>query len=244
MAPTKDDEKEKKVVQLKGKDAEDAVLKYLKKVNRPYGSSDISANLGNTVSKPVAQKILLALAERGAITQKTYGKATYFVALQDEADTLPAAELAQVKTQLEDVRETLKEKQTEAKRLGAELAKIRTVPTDAELEVELADVQVQIDMAENALEPLRAGCQAPVSEADLAKLDAEWTRWRNEWLARRKVFKEIWDLRTSTMNKEESHQLMEELGVELDTPEHLELEKSPLCLKPSRPAKLNTSRRR
>ncbi|KAG8726508.1 hypothetical protein FRC12_023341 [Ceratobasidium sp. 428] len=238
------DEKERKVVQLKGKDAEDAVLRYLVKANRPYGSSDISANLGNTVSKPATQKILLALAERGAITQKTYGKATYFVALQNESDALPAADLAEAKAELERVREMLKVKQAEVKRLGTELAKIRAVPTDAEIEVQLADVQLQIDLAENALEPLRAGCQAPVSEADLAKLDAEWMRWRNEWVARRKVFKTIWEMRTDTMNKEESERLMEDLGIELDTPEHLELERSTLCTKPGRPSKSTTMKRR
>lgn len=35
-----------------------------------------------TVSKPTAQKILVALAEKGEITQKTAGKQTYFVANQ------------------------------------------------------------------------------------------------------------------------------------------------------------------
>lgn len=35
-----------------------------------------------TVSKPTAQKILVALAEKGEITQKSAGKQTYFVANQ------------------------------------------------------------------------------------------------------------------------------------------------------------------
>ncbi|KAG9128074.1 hypothetical protein FRC07_005214 [Ceratobasidium sp. 392] len=209
-----------------------------------WAVADISANLGNAVSKPATQKILLALAERGAITQKTYGKATYFVALQNEADALPATELAELKSELERARETLKEKQLEVKRLGTELTKIRAVPTDAEIEAELANVQVQIDLAENALEPLRAGCQAPVSEADLAKLDARWMRWRNEWLARRKVFKTIWEMRTDTMSRDESERLMEDLGIELDTPEHLELERSTLCTKPSQSTKSTAAKRR
>ncbi len=34
---------------------------------------DISANLKNAVTKSSAQKILLALAEKDEITQKTYG---------------------------------------------------------------------------------------------------------------------------------------------------------------------------
>lgn len=36
--------------------------------------ADVSANIKNVVSKPAVQKILSALAERGAITQKAYGE--------------------------------------------------------------------------------------------------------------------------------------------------------------------------
>ena len=42
-------------------------------INRPYGAVDISANLKGAVPKPATQKILLALAEKGEVTQKTYG---------------------------------------------------------------------------------------------------------------------------------------------------------------------------
>lgn len=35
--------------------------------------ADVSANLKNAVSKPATQKILLALAEKSDIKQKTYG---------------------------------------------------------------------------------------------------------------------------------------------------------------------------
>ncbi len=60
-------------------------------MNRPFGASmslplisiasdlllhivDISANIKGAVSKPATQKILIAAAERGEITQKTYGE--------------------------------------------------------------------------------------------------------------------------------------------------------------------------
>lgn len=43
-------------------------------MNRPYGAVDVSANLKGAVPKTATQKILLALAERGELVQKTYGK--------------------------------------------------------------------------------------------------------------------------------------------------------------------------
>jgi hypothetical protein len=43
-------------------------------MNRPYGAVDVSANLKGAVPKTATQKILLALAEKGELAQKTYGR--------------------------------------------------------------------------------------------------------------------------------------------------------------------------
>lgn len=74
--------------------AEDTILQYMKRVsvswsavticamtsllpvqqmNRPFGAVDISANLKGAVQKATTAKILVLLAEKGAIMQKTYG---------------------------------------------------------------------------------------------------------------------------------------------------------------------------
>jgi 26S proteasome regulatory subunit (ATPase 3-interacting protein) len=58
---------------LKGQEAEDAILQYMKRMNRPFGAVDISANLKGAVPKATTAKILASLAEKGAIVQKTYG---------------------------------------------------------------------------------------------------------------------------------------------------------------------------
>jgi 26S proteasome regulatory subunit, ATPase 3, interacting protein len=42
-------------------------------MNRPYGAVDVAANLKGAVPKTAAQKILASLAERGELSQKTYG---------------------------------------------------------------------------------------------------------------------------------------------------------------------------
>ncbi|KAG7090969.1 hypothetical protein E1B28_010036 [Marasmius oreades] len=59
---------------LKGQEAEDKVLEYVKMMNRPYGAVDVSANLKGAVPKTATQKILVVLAEKGELVQKTYGK--------------------------------------------------------------------------------------------------------------------------------------------------------------------------
>lgn len=42
-------------------------------MNRPFGAVDVAANLKGAVPKATTQKILLALAEKGELTLKTYG---------------------------------------------------------------------------------------------------------------------------------------------------------------------------
>ncbi|PRQ77990.1 Tat binding protein 1(TBP-1)-interacting protein (TBPIP)-domain containing protein [Rhodotorula toruloides] len=71
-----------KVVSAKGDEAEELVLSYLIEQNRPYGATDISANLKNRVSKPQTQKALASLFEKGEIGAKTFGKTTVYCPLQ------------------------------------------------------------------------------------------------------------------------------------------------------------------
>lgn len=51
----------------------DVYMPSLSKMNRPYGAVDVAANLKGAVPKVAVQKILIALAERGELVQKTYG---------------------------------------------------------------------------------------------------------------------------------------------------------------------------
>jgi len=46
-------------------------------MNRPYGAVDVAANLKGAVPKTATQKILVALAEKGELTQKIYGMRAY-----------------------------------------------------------------------------------------------------------------------------------------------------------------------
>ena len=42
-------------------------------MNRPFGAVDVAANLKGAIPKTAVQKILVSLAEKGELTQKTYG---------------------------------------------------------------------------------------------------------------------------------------------------------------------------
>ncbi|KAI0749194.1 TBPIP-domain-containing protein [Daedaleopsis nitida] len=220
---------EAKAAVLKGKEAEDKVLEYMKRMNRPFGAVDVAANLKGAVPKTAAQKILVALSERGDLVQKTCGKTTFFVANQANMEDMPAEKLSALEAELKSLDEGNKVYAQELKSLNVELAKLRNAPTDEELASEVESLTNSVRKAQTHLGPLRSGTPL-VSAAETAQLDADWTTWRAEWLRRRKVFNTFWSLATDALTPQQATDLAEDLGVEHDTPEHGTLERGSLCV--------------
>ncbi|EIW84431.1 TBPIP-domain-containing protein [Coniophora puteana RWD-64-598 SS2] len=257
---------------LKGKEAEDAVLQYMKRMNRPFGAVDVAANLKGAVPKATVQKILVALAEKGDIVQKLYAKTSFFVANQSSIEGFPPERL----TAMEDECKALNEKNdalnAEVKATLSELAKLRTSLTDEEIAGQQLKIDqavcslvvllsldllyttlAQISEATKHLEPLRSGAP-PISEEEVAQLDTDWVKWRAEWVRRRKVFNSsvprsrlslssrlcvdymrpllgpwFWGLATEALPPQDALDLREDLGIELDSDEHRDLEATSLC---------------
>ncbi|KAJ7647543.1 TBPIP-domain-containing protein [Roridomyces roridus] len=202
--PPKADAKNKDVKVLKGQEAEDLVLEYVRRMNRPYGAVDVSANLKGAVPKTAVQKILLALAEKGELVQKLYGKTSFFVANQANIQVIPTEELAALENEYKTIDENNKLLAGQVKTLTSAIKK-----TDAQLQ------------------PFRSG--APVISAeDLEKVDADWTKWRTEWIRRKKIFNDFWQLATDALTPAEAVNLAEDLGIEHDTNEHVAVEQGPL----------------
>ncbi|TFK89385.1 TBPIP-domain-containing protein [Polyporus arcularius HHB13444] len=223
---------EAKVAVLKGKDAEEKVLEYMKRMNRPFGAVDVSANLKGAVPKTAAQKILVGLAERGELVQKTCGKTTFFVANQANLEDMPAEKLAGLEAEHKKADEENKTLTAEARSLAGEVAKLKSTPTEEELTAAIEKVANAIKKARAHLEPLRAGTPL-ISAEESAQLDAEWVRWRGEWTRRRKIFNTFWGLATDALTPQQATELAEDLGVEWDTQEHTVLERGELCAPPS-----------
>lgn len=115
-------------------------------MNRPYGAVDVSANLKGVVPKAATQKILVALAEKGELVQKTYGlfvfimrdisfvkffpriftllttlllgKTTFFVANQANLETVPPEKLAALEAEYKILEEEKKVRAAEVKVLS------------------------------------------------------------------------------------------------------------------------------
>ncbi|KAJ7232788.1 TBPIP-domain-containing protein [Mycena haematopus] len=223
MAPKPEPKSNVKV--LKGQDAEDLVLDYVKRMNRPYGAVDVAANLKGAVPKTAVQKILLALAEKGELVQKTYGKTSFFVANQAHVEAIPTERFADLEAEYTTIDDENKVLGAEVKALSSELTKLKSTPTDAELDAQiLAITEAKADVQ---LQPLRSGAPL-ISAEDLEQLETDWMKWRAQWVRRKKIFNDFWHLATDSLAPQDAMALAEDLGIEQDTNEHSALEKSSL----------------
>ncbi|KAJ7188569.1 TBPIP-domain-containing protein [Mycena filopes] len=238
MAPKAEAKAKSDVKVLKGQDAEDLVLDYVKKMNRPYGAVDVAANLKGAVPKTAVQKILVALAEKGELVQKTYGKTSFFVANQANIEAIPAERFAALEEEYKTIEDETKLIAAEVKTSSSELAKLTKLPTDAELDLQIAELTEAIKKADAQLEPLRSGAPLISAEA-LEQVDADWMKWRAEWVRRKKIFNDFWQLATDSLTTQDALILAEDLGIEQDTSEHSAVERGPLGT-----AKKNLKRKR
>ncbi|KAI6115582.1 Tat binding protein 1-interacting protein-domain-containing protein [Pisolithus croceorrhizus] len=197
-------------------------------MNRPFGAVDISANLKGAVPKTLTAKILAALAEKGEIVQKTYGKTNFYAVNQAKVETLPQEELQALELECKSVEDDNAALSAQVKQLTAEVVKLKSTPTDSEVDERLAEAEVITQRLLESLTPLRTG-QPMTSAEDMARIDTDWARWRSEWVRRRKIFNTFWQIATDALSPQEAVALAEDLGIEFDRPEHVELEKGPLC---------------
>ncbi|KAG7090968.1 hypothetical protein E1B28_010035 [Marasmius oreades] len=116
----------------------------------------------------------------------------------------------------------------QVKAAGGDLAKLKITPSDVDLDTQISETRDAIAKRLALLQPLRTGSEL-VSAENLAQVDAEWTKWRAEWIRRRKIFMSFWHLITDTLSPQDAETLSGDLGIEFDTAEHVSVENGPLC---------------
>ncbi|KAF8591155.1 TBPIP-domain-containing protein [Ramaria rubella] len=231
--PGKDKDNIEKVPVLKGVAAEKRVLEYVKEMNRPFGAADICANLKGAVAKASVQKILIALAEKGEITQKAYAKTLVFVAKQADLDEMPAETFEALEAEEKKLADENKASSAEIKSYTQDIAHLRNSPTNQELDGLLLETDQTLATLHQQLEPLRSG-QTLVTAEELLQLDVEWQKWRALWVERRKVYNALCAIATEAMLPQEREDFQNELGIEYDTSEHSTLERSSICKAPTK----------
>ncbi|KAF2433857.1 TBPIP-domain-containing protein [Tothia fuscella] len=183
--------KEKKV---SADEANDMVLNYLKKQNRPYSSADISANLHNKVTKTAAVKILKVLVEKKEIVERQAGKQSVFHMPQNAEEGPTPEDLAEMETRTEELREETATLNETLKSLRATYSKLNSTLSTADLRESVTILESERVQIIERLTLLRSGTIQPVSKEEKDKVDKDFKIWDKTASARKKIAAEMWSM--------------------------------------------------
>ncbi|KAI9138512.1 Tat binding protein 1-interacting protein-domain-containing protein [Paraphysoderma sedebokerense] len=206
--------KAKKVATAKGDEAEQLILSYLRKQNRPYSAVDVFNNLHGAVGKSNVPKILNTLAERNEITAKQFNKTIVYVANQDDLPTPSPEELDRMDKEINSLKEDVMKLKEETAGLQSTFNTLKNALTDEEIEARLAELAEENAKYDARLQKLREGGRV-ISVEDKKRIEQDFEKMRKAWVTRKRKCKEILDTMLEH-NPMKPSQFMEELGIETD----------------------------
>ncbi|KAK9896939.1 TBPIP-domain-containing protein [Cystobasidium minutum MCA 4210] len=207
----------------KAGDPEEILLDYLIKQNRPYNATDLQANLKSkhNISKPAVVKALAALAQRGELVEKAYGKQIIYAPKQAEEST-SGEDMEKIRADLTDKKARLKELNDAQRELAGQMTLLESAPTTQELPNKIAKLKADVDSQAAHLASLKSNPDMLLSKTDIQVIDASFASVKKIWMARRKAglnsLALIADAR-SIGKAEQKEFFEEELGIEFDPPE-------------------------
>ncbi|KAJ3124207.1 hypothetical protein HK098_001322 [Nowakowskiella sp. JEL0407] len=214
-----------KTEKISDEKAQEILLEYLKKTNRPYNAVDLVANLHNVVAKTIAVKALNALHEKGLIHAKTYGKQVIYVAKQADENAPTSEEIVEVDSKINSLTEEKVSLSDKTKQIQTQLNSLASSLTLEQLQKKYEELKRENEIKQKRLDDLQEGKQV-VSEEERITADKELERMRKEWKWRKAKFDEIWD--QIAENAPDPKGLLLELGIETDQQHNVSLAKDPL----------------
>ncbi|KAI8818713.1 Tat binding protein 1-interacting protein [Fimicolochytrium jonesii] len=219
---------EKKAAPVKGDEASDIVMKYLRKQNRPYSAVDVFNNLSGAVGKTNVVKALTTMVEEQQIHGKLFGKQWVYVAKQDEFEVPSKEELDSMDVKIAELKERVFIARDEIKQAQAELSTISSSLTTDQIEAKLKAVEAENESYESRLSTLRSGAAVSnMSVEDRAKLDRDLDTMRKHWRIRKRMFNEMWGTVTESIQGNLA-EFRETVGIETDEMVGLNINDDPL----------------
>ncbi|KAK4979647.1 hypothetical protein LTR66_010396 [Elasticomyces elasticus] len=193
MAPTKP-EKGEKTEKLSAEQSTALMLDYLRKQNRPYSATDISANLKNRVTKAAAAKLLKDMHERKEIEGRASGKQIVYHALQSPTDAATPEDLAALDAEIQRLRNETVALRAEEKALKTALATLSTTVSLPDLRASVQVLEAERQEMTARLILLRSGSAKPIAAGEKDGVDAEMRRWGRAAAARKGIRNCLWAL--------------------------------------------------
>ncbi|CAJ0760793.1 15408_t:CDS:2 [Entrophospora sp. SA101] len=206
--------KQKKVPAAKGDDAEQMVMEYLRKQNRPYSA---------TVTKTVAQKVLNSLVEKNEINCKPYGKQYVYYIKQDQLESPSSEELLTMDAEIEDLKKEINEFKEKNRRLQSEFNGLNSSLTNKQIDERIEIVKEENQKYGERLQVLQSGT-IQISDEEKKQIDEGYEKNRKLWRQRKRMFYDMFNLILDYTEKKKTD-FMEELDIELDP---VEIDEDPL----------------
>ncbi|CAG8751576.1 4199_t:CDS:2 [Dentiscutata erythropus] len=212
--------KQKKSLAVKDDNAlaEQKVLDYLRKQNRPYSATDISNNLHGAVTKAIAQKVLTSLVDKEEVVCKPYGKQLVYVISQEQFESPSPDELNNMDVEIEDLKKEANDYKERNKQLQSVLSGLTNSLTNEQVEEKLKTLAEKNNRNEERLQELKSGTKS-VSVEDKNHIEALYAKNRKLWRQRKRMFDEIF-AQIADATEKKTRELMDDLGIETD-PEEL-----------------------
>jgi len=209
----KDKEKEKKV-KVSDKEAENLIIDYLEKQNRPYSAIMLFENLHGAVGKTQAVKVLQDLAERSIITSKEFGKQKLFWRKQEELPGFDTETLSKLDEQIRQLEEEVSQLNDNCKVLSNELRILQTTPTDDEANKRIQKLKSENMELSKKVETIKQN-QGMITIEDKKEAEKNYEFMRQMWKRRKRQCRDISGHIEEGTGKR-FKELKEGLGLEVD----------------------------
>ncbi|ORY15811.1 hypothetical protein BCR34DRAFT_532319 [Clohesyomyces aquaticus] len=219
MAPRKE-----KTEKISADEAAATILNYLRKQNRPYSATDISANLHNKVTKAATAKILKDLHERNEIEGRNLQPMTDDYPIRPKStnnshknpnDAVSPEALDAIDEKISELRTYTTNFLVTAKTLRGTLSSLNSSLTTADLIASVSALDAEKAEIQARLESLKAGKAKKVTKQEREAVEAEWNKWSRVSKKREKMSGEMWTLIVDFLPEEQDKgDVRESLGLD------------------------------
>uniref|UniRef100_A0A0B7A6W4 Homologous-pairing protein 2 homolog n=1 Tax=Arion vulgaris TaxID=1028688 RepID=A0A0B7A6W4_9EUPU len=194
--------------------ANQAVLTYMIKQNRPYSVQDVFQNMGKDLGKTAVAKAMESLTTDGKLREKVYGKQKVYVADQSQYPDVDDAEIKAMDDKIIQLNGNIKLQGEEIRAVESELQLFNGLLSTAAAREELSKIYPDIENLKNKLGKLKEG-RVLISKEEKDKVFKNREKYVKEWRKRKRITSDILNSILEGYPKTKK-QLYDDIGIETD----------------------------
>ena len=197
-------------------DAEEYVLNYLKRTNRPVSLVLLDQNIHSIIPKTILQQVLDNLYKKEYLAMKDFNKTTLYWLNQNQFQDITPTKLTSMQQQINELQQRATELTMQRKSYENRIQNVQNSLTDEELTKQLQEYEKIIQDKENRLQLLTGNSSSSIIDPkEKIKLRASMERYRKSWSTRKNTVMDLLNSISEGTGKKLSV-LCESIGIETD----------------------------